>query len=158
MLFVLILISYFVRLLQCPSQAAAGVPNNNKKHSTQLELIRANNPPGQLHMAEEHNSNNFASRPYPGKVFEGSEGVSADAGYMSGTIEKPPPLRNREDPVSASGRYYNSQMPQQQQIQSLRNLPMPIQQQQQQSQDAMNGNNLLYSSNSNNNNNEGGGK
>ena len=88
-------------------------------------------PQQQLHRVEEQQhmgSNNFG-RLYPGKFYEGSEAANSGAGYMSGAIEKPPPLiRNREDP--SPGRYYsgNQQQPQR--------VPM------QQSQDNMGYNNV----------------
>lgn len=119
---------------------------NIKKHNSQMEepppLYRSN-PSVQLQQLPHVNNNNYAvdavdrSRPVPnaGKLYEGSEG------YMSGTIEKPPPLmRNREDPVSANGRYYNN-----------KNIPMPSNNMQ--IQDTMNGNsnnnNLIYNTNLN---------
>lgn len=128
---------------QCVRDQPTPIVSNNKKHSSQMEeppLYRINPA-----VQPEHNS--FASRPaampqFPGKLYEGSEGMNlgGGGGYMSGTIEKPPPLmRNREDPVPPSGRYYNNNQAQQQQQQRNSIVPLQIQPQ---NQDNLNG--MMY--------------
>lgn len=108
---------------------------------------------------------NYSDHPrqlYPGKMYEGSEvigGYSSNAGSkfgqpdMTGSIEKPPPMGNREDRMSVS-RYYASAVnhqtidghqpsPQQQQQQQMPRNPTQIQLPN--SQD--NNNNMVYNMN-----------
>lgn len=117
------------------------------------------------HRPEEHvNSNNMSpdrTRPiqYPVKMYEGSDAGGGGGGYMSGTIEKPPPLiRNREDPLSGPRFYpvnHNNQPQQsQQQVQPPQsqsswnqNIPMQMMGKDMPIQDTMNTNNMIYNAN-----------
>lgn len=98
-------------------------------------MYRNNQQGPQQHRPEEniniHNYSPDRTGPiqYPPRMYEGSDGSVGAGGYMSGTIEKPPPLiRNREDPMTGP-RYYpvgNNNGQVQLQSQSARNQNLPI--------------------------------
>lgn len=110
------------------------------------------------HRPDDHvNTNNLSpdrTRPiqYPAKMYEGSD---SGGGYMSGTIEKPPPLiRNREDPLSGPRFYpvnHNNQpqqiQPPQSQSSWNQNIPMQMMGKDMPIQDTMNTNNMIYNAN-----------
>lgn len=124
---------------------------SNKKHTSQMEeppMYRTNNQQGPQQHRPDENINIHSYSPdrtgsiqYPPRMYEGSDGSVGAGGYMSGTIEKPPPLiRNREDPMTGP-RYYPVGNNNGQQSQSARNQNLPI------GKDNGNNNNMIYNGN-----------